>query len=79
MGIPLSSKKRSSGGGRTKTSPSSPSNVPCRYAASTSNCLTQRFASQPTAHSSLNVADRAAGANVSKVCSTPDANALRFC
>eukprot|EP00965_Chrysotila_dentata_P007699 251453-Pleurochrysis_carterae.AAC.1 len=64
--MPRSSKKRSLGGGRTYTSPSSPSNFPCKYAASTSNCLTWRLAMHPAAQSSLKVAERAAGANVSR-------------
>eukprot|EP00965_Chrysotila_dentata_P000171 5454-Pleurochrysis_carterae.AAC.1 len=38
MGTPRSSKCRSPGGRQTYTSPSSPSNRPCRYAASTANC-----------------------------------------
>eukprot|EP00965_Chrysotila_dentata_P047584 1577664-Pleurochrysis_carterae.AAC.1 len=65
IGIPRSSKNLSPGGALTKTSPSSPSNLPCGYAASTSNCRTRRLAVHPTAHRSLKVAERAAGANVS--------------
>eukprot|EP00965_Chrysotila_dentata_P191474 6174558-Pleurochrysis_carterae.AAC.4 len=42
MGTPRSSNCRSPGGGRTKTAPSSPSNSPCRFAASTSNLRTRR-------------------------------------
>eukprot|EP00965_Chrysotila_dentata_P179260 5919592-Pleurochrysis_carterae.AAC.1 len=33
----------------------------------------------PTAQRSLNVAERAAGANVSSVCSESDVKAVRFC
>eukprot|EP00965_Chrysotila_dentata_P172089 5678941-Pleurochrysis_carterae.AAC.1 len=78
-GTPRSSKNRSPGGSRTCTSPSSPSNCPWRYSASTSNCLTLRLEMHPTAPSNLNEADRAAGASVSSVCSTPELSALLFC